>query len=219
MGKQTISIKTYKAFVDEIELAAKNKNRTISSISDKSVKKLVLSGYNAAIGSGVAAVVGLIGGGVSTGAISSFIGGSTGTAIGTVGGTAAGALSSGIIIGGTTATGAIASGAGAGSTVGTLGGPIGIAVGATIGAAVGITVGVFAGKTKKNRDLQRQQTANQKIMEMQNKEIRQLKEEAQKLANIASKTRTDNERLKYLISVLKINQSLKVAVEKNNGVK
>ena len=55
--------------------------------------------------------------------------------------------------------------------------------------------------------------------EMQNKEIRQLKEEAQKLANIASKTRTDNERLKYLISVLKINQSLKVAVEKNNGVK
>ena len=232
-----ISVKTYEVLVDEIELARK-KDRTISSISNSKVAEIIentsknaLSSketLTALLGTGVASglVAGMTGIEVFTGVAGSgaagLIGGTTAGAVGAgtaglIGGTTAGAVGAGtagfiggeaIVVGATGAAAGLTAGAEAGATGGILGGPVGIVIGVAAGTVVGGLGGLLFGKVLKKKDEQRKQAADQKILSKQNTIIKELMKEIQVLSEKSQFKEKEIERLKYIVGVLTVNDSI-----------
>lgn len=173
------------SFLDEVELGAKNKSRTINDITNPTVKKLVMEESSVAIQSGVTAaliasgtlatssIIGVFGG-AGVGAISSSI---TALGVGTV------SMASGIAIGGT-----------ASSAV-----PV---VGTIAGAIVGAGVGIFVGKRIQKKNDNKKETLKQETIAKQNRVIKDLEIELEELKKQFAEAVEQNERYKYIIGIL-----------------
>lgn len=173
------------SFLDEVELGAQNKSRTINDITNPTVKKLVMEESSVAIQSGVTAaliasgtlatssIIGVFGG-AGVGAISSSI---TALGVGTV------SMASGIAIGGT-----------AGSAV-----PV---VGTIAGAIVGAGVGIFVGKRIQKKNDNKKETLKQETIAKQNRVIKDLEIELEELKKQFAEAVEQNERYKYIIGIL-----------------
>lgn len=173
------------SFLDEVELGAKNKSRTINDITNPTVKKLVMEESSVAIQSGVTAaliasgtlatssIIGVFGG-AGVGAISSSI---TALGVGTV------SMASGIAISGT-----------AGSAV-----PV---VGTIAGAIVGAGVGIFVGKRIQKKNDNKKETLKQETIAKQNRVIKDLEIELEELKKQFAEAVEQNERYKYIIGIL-----------------
>lgn len=179
--------------INEIERGAKDKTRTLSSISNPTVKDMLTNEASMALKAGVTASV--LGTGVATGAL-----------IGTIGGAGTGVVASGLTALGGTALGltGAAAGAAAGSVV-----PV---VGTIIGAAVGVGVSIFAVSRKKKKREEKKELLHQEVIKKQNTYIRDLENELNELKNKYAEKVEQNERYKYIISLLMANEELKKAV-------
>lgn len=180
------------ALVQEIERGARDKNRTLSSVSNSTVKELLEKEASMAIKSGVTATI--LASGTSV----------TGTMIGAVGGAGTGVVSAGLTslaVASLTATGGVAAGAAAGSTV-----PV---IGTIVGAAVGIGVGLFVGNRSAKKKAAKKERLKQEVIGKQNTIIRDLEKELEELKKKYGKSVEQNERYKYIIGTLMANEELK----------
>lgn len=200
--RQNVTLKNIQEFIDEIDRAASDKSRTISDISNSKLKKLICSGAAVAINTGAfgitAASLGLQSG--------ATIGG---VAIGGAGGAGAAGVAGGTVIKSLAAGGAAASGAGAGAAAGNTFLPV---IGAIIGAGVGLGVGIFAGRASAQKQATEKERLYQEIISKQNIVNIQLKSEVNKYKSAYYKSDQENERLKYILGILKINEELKKAL-------
>lgn len=202
---QNVTLKTIEEFIAEIDRAASDKSRTISDIKNSKLKKLICDGAAAAITSGAfgitAASLGLQSGATIGGAV---IGGSAGGA--SAAGVAGGAVIKSLVSGGAAAATGAGAGAAAGSAV-----PV---IGTVIGGIVGVGVGILAGRASAKKQATEKQRLYQEIVSKQNREIMQLKSEVNKYKSMYNKSSQDNERLKYLLGVLDINEEIKTTMAK-----
>lgn len=187
-----------------MEKGAKDKTRTIKTISNPKVKEIVSQELKQAVDLGMLSTSSET---LSTNTIVGTLGGAgTGTLIGTLGGVGTGMVSTGISLGGSAfaATGGAATGAAAGSAV-----PV---VGTAIGALVGLGVGVIIGKHNKQKNEQKKERLMQEVMSKQNTIIRSLEKELTELKKKYAEAVKQNERYKYIIGILMANEELKKAV-------
>jgi len=182
-----VTVETLWNVLREIENGAKDKSRTINSISDGQVKEIVSCGaeigIKAGLGVGTASAIGAAGLGAA-----GFVGG------GAYAYTAVGLCAYGKMAG----LGAV--GAVAGSAVPVIGTLIGLGVGLGIGALV-------AWKTKRKNENEKQRL-NQELMAKQNGVIKQLKEEVEELRKNNHLTKEQNKRYEYIIGSLTVNEEL-----------
>ena len=181
------------ALVNEIERGAKDKSRTLNSVSNSTVKDMLSSEASMALKAGVTASI--LGAGAATG-----------TLIGAIGGAGSGVVATGLSALGVTAlttTAGAATGAAAGSAV-----PI---VGTIIGAAVGVGVGAFVGSRVKKKNEEKKELLHQEVERQQNRVIRDLENELNELKEKYGEKVEENERYKYIISLLMANEELKKA--------
>lgn len=176
--------------VKEMEIGAKDKTRTIKSISNKKVKEIISQESKQAIDLGV------------TSAISTAV--ATSTLIGTIGGAGSGIVSTGISAMGITAMSATG-GAVAGGTVGSAL-PV---IGTIVGVAVGVGVGLVVGEHVKKEQEQEKERLMQEVLSKQNTIIRSLEGELEVLKRKYGEAVKHNDRYKYIIGILMANEELK----------
>ena len=180
--------------VDEIERGAKDKTRTLDSVTNSTVKGMLVAEVSMAHKAGVISAI--VGGCAATGAL-----------IGTIGGAGTGAVSAGLTTLGVTAFTVTAGGA----TGATLGSAVPI-VGTIIGAAVGVGVGMFIGSQVQKENDKKKALLRQKVLEKQNRCIRDLEKELDELRKKYGEAVKQNERFKYIISLLMSNEEIKKAI-------
>ena len=184
--------------INEIERGAKDKTRTLNSISNTIVKDILVKEASTALKAGVTASV--FGAGVATalGGAAGAAGAGAGvaTALGGAAGAAAGAGA-----GVATALGGAAAGAATGSAV-----PV---VGTIIGATIGAAATVFVVKRKNKKELKKREILHQEVLKKQNTYIRDLVIELNELKEKYREKVEQNERYKYIISLLMANEELK----------
>lgn len=178
--------------VDEIERGSKDKTRTLNSVKNPTVKKILRCESDMALKAGITGSV--LGSPTASAALSAIAG--------------TGMVSAGLstAIGGTVGVGLVGSGltgAAAGSTV-----PI-------IGTVLGFTAGCFAGGyfyyRTSQKNAAKKELLHQKIMEKQNRCIRDLEIELNELKLKYGKAVEQNERYRYIIGILMANEELKKA--------
>jgi phage tail tape-measure protein len=86
-------------------------------------------------------------------------------------------------------------------------------VGTLIGVGVGLTVGIFAGKHSKQKQQNKIIALQKEILQNQNTIINSLKKQLQELEEKYRETVKNNERYKYLLSLLMVNNELVSALE------
>lgn len=170
----------------EIEKGQKDKTRTLKDVESSKIRNILASGAETAIKTGMATSIAAGTAGVAVGTASA-IGGATVSGLG--------------FAAGGTALGAAGAGAAAGSTI-----PI---VGTVIGAGVGLAAGLLVGNSKKKKDDREKRRLLQEVISKQNTIIRDLREEVDKLRKMYGKAAEQNERYKYIISILIANDDLK----------
>ncbi|MBR5401796.1 MAG: hypothetical protein IK102_08290 [Treponema sp.] len=181
------------ALVQEIELGAKDKTRTLNNIVNPTVKYLLVNEASMALRAGVTATIIAGGGGAATGAI-----------IGSIGGAGTGIVASGV-----TALGVTAASASAGAAAGASAGSVVPIVGTIVGALVGIGIGVFIGDRIKKKNEEKKHLLHQEVIKKQNTIIRDLEAELNELKDKYAEKVEQNERYKYIISLLMANEELK----------
>ena len=177
--------------VNEIERGAKDKTRTLNSVTNVMVKDMLVSEVSLERNRGI-----------------------KGNAIGYAGGALAGAV--GCIGEGATATGLStmagpAFGIAAGTTTGAATGSVVPIVGTAVGAVVGASVGYFVGSRVKKKNEREQELFNQEVIKKQNTYIRDLEKELEEIIDIYEETAEENERYKYILSLLRANEKLRRA--------
>ena len=177
--------------VKEIERGAKDKTRTLSSVNNSTVKDMLTSEASMALKAGVTASV--LGAGAATG-----------TLVGTIGGAGTGAVASGLATLGITVLGGTV-----GGTAGATAGSVVPVVGTIIGAVIGVGVGLFAGSRIKKKNEEKKELLHQEVIKKQNTYIRDLEAELNELKNKYEEKVEQNERYKYIISLLMANEELK----------
>lgn len=177
--------------VYEMERGAKDKSRTISSITNSKVREMIQSESSMAINNGVTKAL-FAGGAVATG-----------TLIGTVGGVGTGVVSSGL-----SALGIASFAAGGAATGGAVGSAIPI-VGTIIGVAVGVGVGAFVGNRIAKQNATEKIRLMQEVEKKQNTFIRDLERELEELKEKYGKAVEHNQRYRYIIGILMANEELK----------
>ena len=192
--------------INEIERGAKDKTRTLNSISNTIVKDILVKEASTALKAGVTASV--FGAGVATalGGAAGAAGAGAGvaTALGGAAGAAAGAGA-----GVATALGGAAGVAG-GAAAGAAAGSVVPVVGTIIGGAIGAAATVFVVKRKNKKELKKREILHQEVLKKQNTYIRDLEIELNELKEKYREKVEQNERYKYIISLLMANEELKV---------
>lgn len=190
-----ISLKTFEGILKEVDKASIDKNRAISDIEDRDVKKLIIScsDHSKKYGIselGLAAEIGFASGLNAAGALGGVAGGMA------VGGAAAGGGASimGVVGGGAAAVEGAAGGAAAGAPV-----PI---IGPIIGAGVGLLVGAAAGALLMSKQKQKKERLYQEAISKQNTMIRALTNEVHSLQSQYNMKDNQIKRLEYLLGVL-----------------
>ncbi len=186
-----ISLKTFEGILKEVDKASIDKNRAISDIEDRDVKKLIIScsDHSKKYGIselGLAAGIGFASGLNAAGALGGVAGGMA------VGGAATGGGASimGVVGGGAAAV----EGAAAGAPV-----PI---IGPIIGAGVGLLVGAAAGALLMSKQKQKKERLYQEAISKQNTMIRALTNEVHSLQSQYNMKDNQVKRLEYLLGVL-----------------
>ncbi len=177
--------------VKEIERGAKDKSRTLNSVTNLTVRNMLASEASMAIKSGVTASV--LGASVATG-----------TLIGSVGGAGTGVVTSSL-----TTLGVAAFSATAGGATGAAAGSVIPVVGTVIGAAVGVATGLFVGSRIEKKNNEKKESLHQEVIKKQNTIIRDLEKELNELKQKYGEKVEQNERYKYIISLLMANEELK----------
>lgn len=180
--------------LEEIDIGARDKTRTINSISNSTVRDMVRQESSMAIRAGATAAI-LASGTAISGAL-----------IGSIGGVGLGAVSTGVTslgLGAVSAFAGAATGAAAGSPV-----PI---IGTVIGAGIGLAVGVFAGKRKQQKQNEQKERLKQEVISKQNRQIRDLENELNELKEKYRDAVEKNERYRYIVGILMANEELKKA--------
>lgn len=157
--------------VNEIERGAKDKSRTLNSVSNSTVKDLLVSEASMAFKAGV-----------TTSVLGACV--ATGTLIGTIGGAGTGVVATGLSTLGITALSAGGAAVGGAATGGVTGAAAGSAVpviGTIVGAAVGIGVGAFVGSRVKKKNEEQKELLHQMVIKKQNTYIRDLERELNEL--------------------------------------
>ena len=184
------------ALVDEMSIGAKDKSRTISKVSNATVRNLISQESKLAISKGVTAS--LLAGGAVVGLTSS--------AIGTIAGAGTGIVATGL-----SSLGIASFSVGAGAMAGGTAGSSVPIIGTIIGTAVGAGVGIFVGKRIKKKNDNKKERLMQEVLRKQNTIIRDLEKELAELKAKYGEAVAQNERYKYIIGILMANEELKRA--------
>lgn len=174
------------ALLDEIEHGIKDKTRSLNNIDNLTVKKILTNESNIALKSGMADSI--IASGASIAA---------GTLVVTLGGAGTGIVTSGLTTLGATSL-SMAAGAATGATAGSV---VPVA-GTIVGAVVGIAAGMFVGNRIAKKNEEKKEQLKQKVLEKMNKIIRELKRELDELKIKCGTILEQNERYRYIISLL-----------------
>lgn len=173
--------------ISEPEKAVENKDRTLDDVDSSDVREILKQESEAAIKI-------LASTGIGVGAISSTTL-LAGTAAGVIAGSTIAGSTAGVGIGAATGASSLVVGATAGSVV-----PI---VGTIIGAAIGTGAGIIFGKRAAKKKAKKKMAELREALEKQNRHLRQLEAELEELKKKYKETCNENERFKYILSIIK----------------
>lgn len=203
------------ALLDEMDVGAKDKTRTIENVSNQTVKNLLKQESDLAISKGVTntLLIGTVGTAITSSIIGSIGGAGTGAVAAgvTTLGVEAGAAAAGVTMMSHSLSfaGGAAAGAAGGAAAGGAAGSAFPIVGTVIGATVGAAVGVFMYKRVNKRNASKIETLMGETLKKQNTIIRDLEKELAEIKEKYGDAIAQNDRYKYLIGILMANEELK----------
>lgn len=187
--------------VKEIERGAKDKSRTLNSVTNPAVKDMLADEASMALSAGVTEKVLLGGVGAAV---------ATSTLVGSISGAGSGAVATGVTALGVHAFSATAGGAIVG---GVAGGSLVSIPGIIIGAVIGLVIGLVIGAVIKGKNAKKKEILHQEVEQKQNTVIRDLEREFNEFKEVVSRESLEkDERYRYIISLLMANEELRKAV-------